>query len=1033
MPVADRWQTATAIDLTLSDSSASPDSDSDAARRPAVREPTAATRMPAHARRRAPRIADSSSSGDSSDDADDSIEIASPARPTAARGLPVQSTSTLTLPARHGAGPPPSQTFQSLHAGPSNPASMFRTGPAHHKDRFQPPLPPPENRRPLPPPPPKPWLGSNAEKSALPLPPARPGPGGAFTSRNAAAPTVSTSFSGPAFSAARPVAPPPRNYPAWLHTQQQRQPFASSAAPPPAAIQSNLKSFFTPRDPSRPPPPVQPPLPPSRPLSVKERAMADLRAAQQRIGVPIAVPQNPPRSQTQRSTPKRKNNNHVIADRDDLDGLIDDDRALEDAMGSLSVRDDLNGGDQEAALKDLLSSVADLGEVDTDEPPPLGLTCDLLPHQVVGLAWLKKRESVASAAQTDTAAGGEEKNEEGVGKEGEELTKLELPKRDPEKEAAAAAATKKQKKAKAKAAQAEKFGGILADDMGLGKTVQMIALMLAHPSDRKACKSKTTLIICPVSLMTQWKDEIEKKADGRLRVLIHHGKTKADSRKLQKYDVVITSYPTCAGEWPGQKPRAGKKSVADDNNDDDEDDTAGGNAKLAGPLFDPDHMFYRVILDEAHTIKNHKTGTHRACRALRSRYRWCLTGTPIQNSVMDMHALFAFLGPTVVRPLHEMATFKAKIEQPIKDKRAKIGLARLSIVLQAVMLRRVKTQLINGRPLLQLPKREVIESKGPFLDATEAEFYAKIEQKTADAFKQQMKEDGGDDKLNYVKMLTKLLRMRQACSHPSLVTKESVEDAKDALEPQPTKSSKASSDADDLADLLSGVSLQTRTCSLCSGPVPPSNDEQKPRDLCSRCHDELKRYERLKSSTKVKRTLQLLENIRRESAAAVAAGKPPKKTIIFSQFTAMFDVLEPFLRQGGFNFVRYTGKMPPVARAEATRRIKQDPTCTVILVSIKAGAVGLNLTCCSRVILLDLWWNPAIEEQAFDRAHRLGQQDDVKIYKLTIDDTVEDRILTLQADKAQLAKAALDGGNIGKLNKLSVKEVLYLFKANANR
>lgn len=84
---------------------------------------------------------------------------------------------------------------------------------------------------------------------------------------------------------------------------------------------------------------------------------------------------------------------------------------------------------------------------------------------------------------------------------------------------------------------------------------------------------------------------------------------------------------------------------------------------------------------------------------------------------MDMHALFAFLGPNVVRPLHEIATFKAKIEQPIKDKRAKIGLARLSIVLQAVMLRRVKTQIINGRPLLQLPKREIIESKGPFLDA----------------------------------------------------------------------------------------------------------------------------------------------------------------------------------------------------------------------------------------------------------------------------------------------------------------------------
>lgn len=171
--------------------------------------------------------------------------------------------------------------------------------------------------------------------------------------------------------------------------------------------------------------------------------------------------------------------------------------------------------------------------------------------------------------------------------------------------------------------------------------------------------------------------------------------------------------------------------------------------------------------------------------------------------------------------------------------------------------------------------------------------------------------------------------MRQACSHPSLVTKESVEDSKDALELRPAKSSNASSahtsDADDLADLLGGISLQTGTCSLCSGPIS-ANDQKNPNDLCTKCHDELKRYDRLKSSTKVKRTLQLLENIRRESAIAMAAGKPPKKTIIFSQvcsptmfsflweklthvaaraqWTAMFDVLEPFLRQGGFNYVR---------------------------------------------------------------------------------------------------------------------------------
>ena len=157
-------------------------------------------------------------------------------------------------------------------------------------------------------------------------------------------------------------------------------------------------------------------------------------------------------------------------------------------MGSLSVRDDLNGGDQEAALKDLLSSVGDLEDVDPNEVwlrrvklpqapgpnaifslqlPPPGLACDLLAHQIAGLAWLKKRESADSPLKPDGAKA------EGPAEDGEELTELKMPERDPKKEAAAAAAKKKQKKKAG--AQTEKFGGILADDMGLGKTVQMSA------------------------------------------------------------------------------------------------------------------------------------------------------------------------------------------------------------------------------------------------------------------------------------------------------------------------------------------------------------------------------------------------------------------------------------------------------------------------------------------------------------------------------------------------------------------------------
>lgn len=119
--------------------------------------------------------------------------------------------------------------------------------------------------------------------------------------------------------------------------------------------------------------------------------------------------------------------------------------------------------------------------------------------------------------------------------------------------------------------------------------------------------------------------------------------------------------------------------------------------------------------------------------------------------------------------------------------------------------------------------------------------------------------------------------------------------------------------------------------------------------------------------------------------------------------------------------------MKPQERESALERIRSDASVTVILISFKAGSTGLNLTSCSRVILMDLWWNPQIEEQAFDRAHRLGQTRDVTIYKLSIKDTVEERILKLQEKKRALAKAALEGSKLVKGNRLDFKEIWFLF------
>ncbi|BGP09358.1 hypothetical protein JCM10049v2_005224 [Rhodotorula toruloides] len=728
-----------------------------------------------------------------------------------------------------------------------------------------------------------------------------------------------------------------------------------------------------------------------RKVSAKERAFEQMREDQKRLGVPIDVPKN-----AQRSAKEAEDSDPLAA--------IDDERALAAAMQDLDVNDDASPKDQESALKDLVSSTIDMDNVDTSSGPPAGLKCTLLPHQVQGLHWLKDRESD------------------------------------------------------------KKRGGILADDMGLGKTVQLISLLLANPSDREKCKSKTTLVVCPVALMGQWKQEIESKTDGRLRVLIHHGPSRTDEgRKLQKYHVVITSYNTLSSEWVDPKPRQKKGGYGSSEDEDELDELGKLSAKLSkkggkvkddkGPLFDEDYMFYRVILDEAHQIKNTNTKVNKACCDLKAHYRWCLTGTPLQNDVMDLYAIFKFLGGRIVRPLHDVSEFKAKIASPLKSKRTKTALARLQIVLKAIMLRRTKTMTVDGKPLLTLPKREVIVVKGPFLDQKEADFYKKIEEKMQEALSEMATSEIMKD---MTKVLVRLLRMRQACNHPSLVTKNSIEDQRDALDPTPQRArttptgsgapSPSASHADGLADLLDGMSLNT--CALCSATAS-TNDS----GYCKSCDRDMERYASLSSSTKIKRTLHILEGIKRESYEAIEAEAQAeddeqdsddfelgvvdalkksklgmKKTIIFSQFTSMFEILEPFLRKGGYRYVRFDGQLNAKEKEAALDAIRNNPKVTVILVSIKCGAVGLNLTCCSRVILLDLWWNPAIEEQAFDRAHRFGQKDDVKIYKLTIDDTVEERILKLQADKAELAKAALDGGDLSKGNKLSVQEILSLFK-----
>ncbi|KAH0538010.1 hypothetical protein FGG08_005371 [Glutinoglossum americanum] len=677
-------------------------------------------------------------------------------------------------------------------------------------------------------------------------------------------------------------------------------------------------------------------------------------------------------------------------------------------------------------------------------------------------------------------------------------------------------------------------GGILADDMGLGKTIQSIALILmntleSNPStDKKTARS--TLVVAPLALIKQWEKEIKDRVSGshKLSVCVHHGPNRTKRyQDLQRYDVVITTYQILASEHANSSDKEGGLQVG-----------------CFGVYW------YRVILDEAHSIKNHLAKSSKACYALRAKYRWCLTGTPMQNNLDELQSLIRFLA---IKPYDNPKVWKEQITLPMKNGQGRTAITRLQYFLKAVMKRRTKDVLKKDGALnpggkapkegeqggFQITERKIEEIKATFSEK-EREFYGRLEKRT-DRSLQQM-EGGG--KLNYANALVLLLRLRQACNHPELVAGKLAED-KDALAVSngtgqvPRKSKASATEVDDITNLLGGLAVVTTNCEVCmlelshkevangaircsgcqsdivemksrkgthgskgksktktTNPrnrvlkhrprVVDSDDEdddqgewivpEKQRNrknpgkaggsddenaegggewvgdedtsVVDESDSEIARLKRervfppytsdegslpeedlegdnssdeedissLAASTK---TECLLEILHREAAK--------HKFIVFSQFTSMLDLIEPFLEHDGFNYARYDGSMRNDQREASLDRLRNSQNCRILLCSLKCGSLGLNLTAASRVVILEPFWNPFVEEQAIDRVHRLNQTVDVVVYKITIKNTVEERILELQKKKRELANAAIEGKAVAKL---SMKDIMSLFQHN---
>ncbi|CEF67253.1 Transcription termination factor 2 [Strongyloides ratti] len=569
-------------------------------------------------------------------------------------------------------------------------------------------------------------------------------------------------------------------------------------------------------------------------------------------------------------------------------------------------------------------------------------------------------------------------------------------------------------------------GGILADDMGLGKTAQMISLLVYQKNNALANKQiehirrvkakenafipiKTTLIITPLSLMDQWESEIRKfTSSGFLTVYQFHGpKRTNDPHILGQYDVVISSYNTIASEFTsvfnsedeenGHKFKKGhvpKKSV--------------GNKIPKVSVLDR-VCFQRVILDEAHTIKNRNSRVSRACSALSSLYRWCVTGTPVHNEMMDAFSLFRFLH---CHPIDQEAMWRQYMSSGSQE-----GPFRLETLVKATLLRRTKndTSEESGEKLVNLPKRHVKQVNLEMMP-NERLIYDqmfKAAQKFVKNFLDEFSDKRNDNELpdsknpflnakmserdgQFQKMaciLVYLLRLRQACNHLYL-TKAGLDlNCFDAID---EKSAKLMKDDISMAESFNESVMSN-----------------------AQSDDHLEVFNRNFLSSKVKALFKHLSKILNETK---------DKVIIISQWTSMFFIIQSHLNKKGIPYVEITGEVSQEDRQKAQSAINsKSDNVRIMFLSLKAGGVGLNLIGANHIFMLDLHWNPFNEDQACDRIYRIGQTKEVFIHKFVCKNTVENRVLELQNRKRELSKEFLGETRVKKANHLNNEDLAFIF------
>ncbi|RDW80387.1 hypothetical protein BP5796_05085 [Coleophoma crateriformis] len=688
------------------------------------------------------------------------------------------------------------------------------------------------------------------------------------------------------------------------------------------------------------------------------------------------------------------------------------------------------------------------------------------------------------------------------------------------------------------------YGGINADAMGLGKTVEMLATMVGNPpsADDKKKHCKTTLIVVPSAVISQWLEEIRKHVNTSVfpRVLHFKASRNIPLITIQDQDIVITSYAEVMNSFP-YPDRQCLAKLRDEGLEKwlrEADEYKGDLHRI---------QWYRVVLDEAHAIKNYKGRTSIACQNLTATYRWCLTGTPVLNRLEELYPYLRFLRVGLTNSYDEFVQHFCDPDAPDCQK-------RITALLSFTMIRRSMNTKLLGRAIISL--------KDPHPEIIHIEFSKEeriIYRITENRFRQiiNMRFARGSAQNSYGYFLVQLLRLRQCTSHPFMIEQTIKEcwNAEDLAELK-SKLKKIRSEGlqkvydqcklwmdeaqvnPDKVDPMDGGSfnfgegdyghefkmqkylkksdgfdeqafMDRVVCNLCSDVPQDPQITDCSHIFCKECltgymhrraaedldYTECPTCQLIITSTQpyrdanlqfpdddavgsqvggsqnrdggengswakrsrrayghgmdalgfepTTRTSRWLDQSDADQAPLLPSAKttalkakllkwfyeaPNDKVVVFTQFRLLSKIVGRIAAQEKWEFLYYSGEASDQHRTKVIDEFHRNPRIKLLIAGLKCGGQGLNLTIANRCISLDLWWNHAVEQQAFGRIFRIGQPKETYFTRVCVRNTVEMRMLAMQVDKLRMIDQMMqEGVDDAKLPKLDINELASLF------